>query len=261
MPAHHHSALKARALKAHVKALRHYTVTNTVDYLQRQLATTSKYSRSPSLYFRRISSKYVNASFRVHIYSKLSCPPVASSRPHWENFIVHTADCKYKACVKLLDIKMTNPGNKLEQCDTATAAYNWHTPLMLCILLTKKSHEISNSLQSIAKAGCNGNKTDITSHNNWYKTHTHTHPFNGPFSRTTRVGWYQKGKTNLDFTEARDSEWQWHQLGICKSAPRSRQITTPAPRHSVFNRPDALPAAQPTASKHWRQNWYKTIAQ
>ena len=36
----------------------------------------------------------------------------------------------------------------------------------------------------------------------------HTHPFNGPFSRTTRVGRYQKGKTNLDFTEARDSEWQ-----------------------------------------------------
>ena len=43
--------------------------------------------------------------------------------------------------------------------------------------------------------------------------HTHTHPFNGPFSGTTRVSRYQKGKTNLDFTEARDSEWQWHQLG------------------------------------------------
>ena len=40
---------------------------------------------------------------------------------------------------------------------------------------------------------------------------------------------------------------------ICKSAPCSRQITTPAPRHSVFYRPDNLPAAQPTASKHWRQ--------
>ena len=39
------------------------------------------------------------------------------------------------------------------------------------------------------------------------------HPFNGPFSGTTRVSRYQKGKTNLDFTEARDSEWQWHQLG------------------------------------------------
>jgi len=35
----------------------------------------------------------------------------------------------------------------------------------------------------------------------------HKHPFNGPFSGTTRVSWYQNGKTNLDFTEARDSEW------------------------------------------------------
>ena len=39
---------------------------------------------------------------------------------------------------------------------------------------------------------------------------------------------------------------------ICKSAPRSRQTTMPAPHHSDFYRPDALPAAQPTASKHWR---------
>ena len=41
----------------------------------------------------------------------------------------------------------------------------------------------------------------------------HTRPFNGPFSGTTQVSRYQKGKTNLDFIEARDSEWQWHQLG------------------------------------------------
>jgi len=39
---------------------------------------------------------------------------------------------------------------------------------------------------------------------------------------------------------------------ICKSAPCSRRTTTPAPHHSVFYSPDALPAAQPTASKHWR---------
>ena len=39
---------------------------------------------------------------------------------------------------------------------------------------------------------------------------------------------------------------------ICKSAPRFRQITTPAPHHSVFFRPDALPAAQPTVWNHWR---------
>ena len=39
---------------------------------------------------------------------------------------------------------------------------------------------------------------------------------------------------------------------ICQFAPRSRQITTPVPHHSVFYRPDALPAAQSTTSKHWR---------
>jgi len=34
------------------------------------------------------------------------------------------------------------------------------------------------------------------------------------------VSRYQKGKTNLDFTEARDSEWQWHPLDhmqVCTS--------------------------------------------
>ena len=31
---------------------------------------------------------------------------------------------------------------------------------------------------------------------------TNTHPFNGPFSGTTR---YQKDKTNVDFAVARDS--------------------------------------------------------
>jgi len=40
---------------------------------------------------------------------------------------------------------------------------------------------------------------------------------------------------------------------ICKSAPHSRQIATPTPHRSVFYRPDALPAAQPTVWKHWRQ--------
>ena len=47
-----------------------------------------------------------------------------------------------------------------------------------------------------------------------------------------------------------DSGIRW---AMCKSAPRSRLITTPAPHHSFFSRPDALPAAQPTVSMHWRQ--------
>jgi len=57
----------------------------------------------------------------------------------------------------------------------------------------------------------------------------HTHPFNGRLSRTTRVGRYQKGKTNLDFTEARDSGWQWHQLGhmqVCTSLQTDNHVST-----------------------------------
>ena len=61
-------------------------------------------------------------------------------------------------------------------------------------------------------------------------THTHTHTFNGPLSGTTWVSRYQKGKTNLDFTEARDSEWQWHQLGrkqVCTSLQTDNHASTP----------------------------------
>jgi len=47
---------------------------------------------------------------------------------------------------------------------------------------------------------------------------------------TTRVSRYQKGKANLDFTEARDSEWQWHQLGrmhVCASLQTDNHTITP----------------------------------
>jgi len=44
------------------------------------------------------------------------------------------------------------------------------------------------------------------------------------------VSRYQKGKTNLDFTGARVSEWQWHQLGhmqICTSLQTDNHASTP----------------------------------
>jgi len=63
----------------------------------------------------------------------------------------------------------------------------------------------------------------------WY-----THPFNSPFSGTTLVSRYQKGKTNLDFTEARDSEWQWHQLGHMQVCPFLQTETMPATHHSAY---------------------------
>jgi len=60
--------------------------------------------------------------------------------------------------------------------------------------------------------------------------YTHTHTFNGPFSGTIQVSRYQKGKTSLDFTEARGSEWQWHQLGhmqVCTLLQTDNHASTP----------------------------------
>jgi len=44
------------------------------------------------------------------------------------------------------------------------------------------------------------------------------------------VSRYQKGKTNVDFTEARDSEWQWYQLGhmqVCISLQTDNNASNP----------------------------------
>ena len=42
---------------------------------------------------------------------------------------------------------------------------------------------------------------------------------------------------------------------VHQKAPIIHTHTTPAPHHSIFYRPDALPAAKPTVWKHWRQKF------
>jgi len=80
------------------------------------------------------------------------------------------------------------------------------------------------------------------------------HPFNGVFSGTTWVSQYQKGKTSPDLNEARDCGvlgWQWHQLDHMQTICTSLQTDDHTNTSSLnFYRPDALPAAQPTVSKH-----------
>jgi len=59
---------------------------------------------------------------------------------------------------------------------------------------------------------------------------------------------YQKGKTNLDFTEARDSVWQWHQLGhmqVCTSLQTDNHASTP-PLKSFLQA--GCPSCRPTNS-------------
>ena len=80
-----------------------------------------------------------------------------------------------------------------------------------------------------------------------------SHPFNGPFPGLPRWAGTRKVKPIWILLKQETVSGSGISWAICKSAPRSRQITTPAPHHSVFYRLDALPATQPTASKHWRQ--------
>ena len=94
-------------------------------------------------------------------------------------------------------------------------------------------------------------------------TTTLLHPFNSPFSGTTQVSQYQKGKTNVYFTEARDSEWQWHQLGhmqVCTSLQTDNQRQHPT-THFFTGRMPFLPPNQKHQSTEGRNNkfWNKSI--
>ena len=78
---------------------------------------------------------------------------------------------------------------------------------------------------------------------------THTDTFNGPFPGLPRWAGTRKVKPIWILLKQETASGSGISWATCKSAPCSRQITTPAPHHSVFYRPDALPVAQPTALK------------
>ena len=90
--------------------------------------------------------------------------------------------------------------------------------------------------------------TNITDKFKWKKMHTvRTHPFNGSFPGLP--GWAGTRKVKpiwilLKQETVSGSGISW---ATCKSAPRSRQITMPAPHHSVFLQA-GCPSCHPTNS-------------
>jgi len=61
------------------------------------------------------------------------------------------------------------------------------------------------------------------------------------------VSRYQKGKTNLDLTEARDSEWQWHQPGcmqVCTSLQTDNHASSPTTQFFTGQMPFLPPNQQ-----------------
>ena len=89
----------------------------------------------------------------------------------------------------------------------------------------------------------------------WQHTHTHTHNrLTALFPGLPRWAGTRKVKPIWIFLDQETVSGSGISWAMYKSAPRTTQITTPAPHHSIFYRQDGLPAAQPTASKHWRQH-------
>jgi len=71
------------------------------------------------------------------------------------------------------------------------------------------------------------------------------------------VSRYQKGKTNLDFTEARDSEWQWHQLGymqVCTSLQTDNHASTPPLKYFTGRMPFLPPNQERQSTEGIPQN-------
>jgi len=58
------------------------------------------------------------------------------------------------------------------------------------------------------------------------------------------VSHYQKGQANLDFTEARDSEWQWHQLSHMQVCTLHQTKTMPVSHPVILQA--RCPSCQPT---------------
>jgi len=72
-------------------------------------------------------------------------------------------------------------------------------------------------------------------------------------------GWTSTRKVKAIWIFLKQETMSGISWAICKSAPCSRETTTPAPHYSVFYGLDALPATQPKASKHWRYPRYLLI--
>jgi len=145
----------------------------------------------------------------------------------WENTVIPLLTCYFTAiCRYLTD---SNACRQLHTQTTLDMTYAFHA-------------RIVNKLSLLHK----------TQH-----THTIVLLLFWNLSGTTRVSRYQKGKTrkgktNLDLLEQEIVSGSGICWTMCKSAPHPRHPRQ-YPTTQFFYRLDALPAAQPTASKHWRQ--------
>ena len=136
------------------------------------------------------------------------------------------------------------------------SVYGWINDMLSCIYAIFRPWWTENSAQIILLF------RPLWTENSIYAYNLSIHYYYYYYTRLTALcpglpGWASTRKVKLIWILLKQETVSGSGISwaICKSAPRLRQITTPAPHHSVFCRPDALPAAQPTASKHWRKQF------
>ena len=147
-------------------------------------------------------------------------------------------------------------------CDQGTMNWMWTEISLQDDRIYKISYH-SCFLQAGCPFCCPTNSVKARTHARTH-THTHTHTFYGPFPGLP--GWAATRKVKpiwilLKQETMSGSGISW---AICKSAPHSRQITTPAPHHSVFSQA-RCPSCRPTnsvklalkASQSSTTNWHK----
>jgi len=128
-----------------------------------------------------------------------------------------------------------------------TSSTTMTTTVMMTAMfsLGAAGHTSSNALHSASAAYANRCSISLT---HQLLHHIRLMAF---FPKTTWISRHQKGKPFWILMEREMMGWQWHQLDhmqiICTSLQTDNHAST-SPLN--FYRPDALPAAQPTASKH-----------
>ena len=185
----------------------------------------------PLLHTTYISSPSHHLLFTTHAHTNAACSDVVPMSCH------------------LFVTSLSQPPTWKSACHVNVHRSTW---LFSSLIAELPSHVLSlqdrSHFQTTDKLCINwGNNTDHCGQS------SSTHPFNGPFSGTARVGRYQKSKANLDFTEARDSEWQWHQLGhmqVCTSLQTDNHASTPPLSFFTGRMPFLL--TKHTVWKHWR---------
>ena len=174
--------------------------------------------------------------FRLRVVVTIVTSPLCDENASW----VGVTMCRVASCIifarKTLRQSWKFCSRRTSTCSLSGSAF---TPSTLLWLLTPSCISCCQSVIYLnqttwvhrLKLQRTQHKTQTDRHEKHTHNTLHTHPFNGPLSGTTRVSQYQKGKTNLDFTEARNSEWQWHQLGhmqVCTMLQTYNHASTPS---------------------------------